>query len=94
MSSKTTLNEFIAILKKYNCPPNQYGLGGWMQATVAMREELERQRKRAELAEEKLILARKALGATLLFREFMDEWHDMGNPDVVEFRRLREEFYS
>ncbi len=32
---------------------------------------------------------RGALFATVLFREFSDEWHDPANQDVVAFRELR-----
>lgn len=52
----------------------------------------ERDALRAQLAEseQEAGAMRKALAATILFREFMDEWHDMNNAEVVEFRRLRD----
>lgn len=33
---------------------------------------------------------RKALSATVVFREFSESWSDNGNPDVLEFIRLRD----
>lgn len=43
---------------------------------------------------ETLLAAKKALGFTEGFREFSDEWHDSENPNTVEFRRLREDFFE
>jgi hypothetical protein len=43
---------------------------------------------------ETLLAAKRALGFTEAFREFSDEWHDSGNPNAVEFRRLREDFFE
>lgn len=45
--------------------------------------------QRAVASEAACAAMRKALEFTLPFREFSDEWHCMGNREVVHFRVLR-----
>lgn len=50
--------------------------------------------QRARGLTEGLARFRDALAQTLLFREFMDEWYDSDNQEVVKFRELRDQAFE